>query len=333
MEYMKISNLEKKVSSIVFGTAMPTILDAVPEILAGKSENCDGNKNRAFELLDKMFELGVNTFDCAAHYGEEVIGEWVHSRGIREKVVIITKGAHPNHWRNRVTEFDILSDIHNSLAKLKTDYIDIYFLHRDDPSVPVGTIVDILNKLHNEGKIRLFGGSNWTHKRISEANEYAKRKGLIPFTVSSPNFGIAEQADDPWGGGCISISGPENKEARQWYYENKIAVFAYSSLGRGFFSGKFKSNEMDKAKEILDQFALKGYYCMNNFKRLERIEKLAKEKNVSVSQLALSWIFNQPFKVAAIVSPQNIKHMEQNIMARNISLTEEEVKWLDLEID
>ena len=86
---------------------------------------------------------------------------------------------------------------------MRTDYIDIYLLHRDDPAVPASEIVEIFNAMHREGKIGAFGGSNWTHERIQEANAYAKDHGLIPFTVSSPNFGLADQIADPWGGGCF----------------------------------------------------------------------------------------------------------------------------------
>ena len=101
-----------------------------------------------------------------------------------------------------MTDFDILHDAHNSLAKLKTNHLDIYMLHRDDPSVPVGPIVDVLNRLYDEGKIGAFGGSNWTVERTEEANNYALKHGLQPFTVASPNFGLADQLGDPWGGGC-----------------------------------------------------------------------------------------------------------------------------------
>lgn len=101
-----------------------------------------------------------------------------------------------------MTDFDILYDCHNSLAKLKTSHIQLYLLHRDDPQVPVGPIMETLNRLHAEGKIGVFGASNWTMERMMEANEYAYKHGLVPFTVSSPNFGLANQLDDPWGGGC-----------------------------------------------------------------------------------------------------------------------------------
>lgn len=331
MKYSKITGLNKEISKLVFGTATPKLFAAVASG-AGEEE-----KKIAFELLDDVFTSGVNTFDCAAHYGEEIMGQWMESRGNRDKCVIITKCAHPNNWRHRVTDFDILCDAHDSLKKLKTDYIDIYMLHRDNDEVPVSEIVDVMNRLYDEGKIKAFGASNWTHSRIEEANNYAEKHNLKPFTVSSPNFGLAEQVADPWlcdahfGNGCVTISGPENKLARKWYADNNIPVFAYSSLARGFFSGAFSSANPEKAKEIMDGPGIIGYYSENNIERLKRCEKLAEEKGVTVAQIALAWIYNQKFDVYALSSPVTEEQLKANINAMDIVLTEDEVNWLNLE--
>ena len=329
MKYSNICGME--ISKLVFGTATPKLFAAV-------AENATNNdKNAAFELLDRVFEAGINTYDCAAHYGEVIMGEWMEARRIKDKCHIITKCAHPNQWRDRVTAFDILSDAHDSLKKLKTDCIDIYMLHRDNKEVPVSVIVDTMNRLLDEGKIKVYGGSNWTHQRIAEANEYAAKHNLEPMRVSSPNFGIAEQIADPWkcdakfGDGCVTISGPQNADARKWYKENNIPVFAYSSLARGFFSGAFKSYEPQRAKEILDEPGIIGYFCDNNIERLRRCEIMAERMNKTVAQIAMAWIFNQPFEVFALSSPVTKEQIEQNIKAMDISLSPDDVKWMNLE--
>lgn len=331
MIYTKLDGLNKKLSKMVFGTATPQLFAAVAEGATAE------DKEKAFKLLDDVFSAGINTFDCAAHYGEEIMGEWMQARGNREECVIITKCAHPNKWRDRVTNFDILSDIHDSLSKLKTDYVDVYMLHRDNPQVPVGPVVEVMNRLYNEEKVKLFGASNWTHERIAEANKYAKENNLMPFTVSSPNFGLAEQVSDPWvgdakfGGGCVTIAGSENKAAREWYAENNMPVFAYSSLARGFFSGAFRSDNPEKAREILDEPGYIGYFCDNNLKRLARCEELAEKKGITVAQAAMAWIYNQRFEVFALSSPVTAEQLSANIKALEIELTEEEVRWLNLE--
>lgn len=157
------------------------------------------------------------------------------------------------------------------------------------------------------------------------------------FAVSSPNFGLAEQIADPWlcdahfGNGCVTISGRNNADARKWYAENKLPVFAYSSLARGFFSGLFKSNEPEKAKAFLDEPGRIGYFCEDNFEKLKRCEILAKEKNVTVAQIAIAWIYNQKFEVYAISSPVTKEQLDANIAAMDIKLSENEGKWLNLE--
>ena len=122
---------------------------------------------------------------------------------------------------------------------------------------------------------------------IEEANEYAYSHGLIPFSVSSPNFGLAEQVADPWGGGCVSISGSQNQEARDWYRRMKMPIVAYSSLARGLFSGRVRGDAPEDADKILDMFAMKGYASPRNFERLRRCERLAAEKKTTVAQIAL----------------------------------------------
>lgn len=331
MKYSRINGLDKDISKLVFGTATPKLFAAVAPDSTKQDEEV------AFELLDEIYSFGINTFDCAAHYGEEIMGRWMEARGNRDKCVIITKGAHPNKWRDRVTDYDILSDANDSLKKLKTDKIDIYMLHRDSHTVPVGIIVEALNRLYNEGKIASFGGSNWTHKRIEEANEYAYKHNLKMFSVSSPNFGLAEQVNDPWVGdakfadGCVTISGPENADARKWYEVNSIPVFAYSSLARGFLAGLFKSSEPETAKNVIDGPGMLGYYSENNIERLRRCEILAQEKGVTVAQIAIAWIYNQPFDVFALSSPVTKQQITENIAAIDITLCDNERKWLNLE--
>src|SRR5690606_6316038 len=117
---------------------------------------------------------------------------------LRDKVVIVGKGAHLNRDRRRVTPWDITSDLYDSLARFQTDCIDLYLLHRDDPDFPVGPIVEVLNEHLRAGRIGAFGASNWTVERIQAANAYAAEHGLEPFVASSPNLSLADQIKEPW---------------------------------------------------------------------------------------------------------------------------------------
>ena len=333
MEYGQIAHVDKPISRLVFGTAMPVMFDAFRSVY-GEAPDFDRRLSAAFALLDDMYAEGVNCFDCADHYGEEPLGEWLEARNLRDRVVILTKGAHHNRWRRRVTDFDILHDVHNSLAKLRTDHLDIYLLHRDDPTVAVGPLMDALNRCVDEGKLGAIGVSNWTIPRIEAANDYALKHGMQPFTVSSPNYGLAEQVEDPWGGGCQSLSGPANREARAWYASNRMPVFAYSVMARGFFSGRVRSDDPGSAARAMDAAGVKGYAHPDNFERLRRCEALAAKKGLTVAEIAMAWLFNQrALDVYALTSPSRRERMHTSIAASRIPLTDAECRWLDLEID
>ena len=133
-------------------------------------------------------EFGVNILDTAIGYGgsEVSIGKWMSARNNRKDNILITKGCHPGPEGKRVTPKDLADDLFRSLERLETDYIDIYLLHRDDLDLPVDPIVDALNEHFAAGRIKSFGGSNWTHQRIQEANDYAAKNGLEPFRVRVP---------------------------------------------------------------------------------------------------------------------------------------------------
>jgi aryl-alcohol dehydrogenase-like predicted oxidoreductase len=292
---------------------------------------------KSFGLRDVALELGCNALDTAHVYAggdsERAIGRWMEARGNREKVVILSKGAHPNQDRPRVTPHDITADLMDSLARLRTDHIDIYVLHRDDPAVPVGPVVEILNAHQAAGRIRAFGGSNWRHERIQMANEYAAAHGLIPFAASSPNFGLAEQVQDPWGPGCVSLAGPKEAEARAWYQRTQMPVFAYSSLGRGFFSGRVTREALKNDPNIVDGACRTAYCHEVNFQRLDRAEILAKEKGLTVPQIAMAFIANQPLNVFALVGAASGEELRAAIAACEVRLSPEELAWLDLRAD
>ena len=314
--YGRIPYVEKPASRILFGSAFAPF------------DNGSGND----ELLDAMLELGINCIDLARVYGnaEANIGRWMAKRGNRDKVVLLSKGAHPSpSWEKRVSQKAILEDFRKSCEQLQTDHIDIYLLHRDDTDVEVAVTVETLNALHAEGRIGAFGGSNWTHQRIEAANEYARKHGLIPFTVSSPHYSLAQQITDIWRDG-ITITGPENAEARQWYTDNQMPVIAHSSMAWGFLSGKLKSTDRERAAEVLDRFALQGFCCEENFRRLERCQQLAAEKNCTVAQIALAWLFGQKVNTFAVVSTSSPERMQQNIGALSLTLSQQELDWLDL---
>ncbi len=320
MQYGHVPGLDKPVSRLVQGTVMVSSQELA----------------KSFQLLDEIFELGCTTFDTGHVYGrgdnERTVGKWVNERGVRDKVVIIGKGAHHNEDRNRVTPFDITADLFDSLARFKFEYIDLYLLHRDDPNMPVGPIVDVLNEHLKAGRIRAFGVSNWTTERIMEANEYARANNLAPIIASSPNFSLAEQVKEPWPN-CITISGPKGETARAWYAQEQMPLFTWSSLAGGFFSGRFTRDNLDSFTSYSDKLCVDCYCTEDNFQRLDRVRILSDEYGLTIPQVATAYVLSQPLNIFALVGCSSGAEFKANLEASEIRLTPEELAWLDLRSD
>lgn len=322
MQYAEIPGLNKPVARVVQGSTM----------IGG-----DLDEAESFALLDQVFDMGCNTFDTAHVYSngesERIIGRWMQARNLRDKVVIVTKGAAHSEDRRRMTPFDIASDLHDSLARLKTDYIDLYLLHRDDPSLPVEPIMDTLNEHLRAGRFHAFGASNWSHQRIAEADAYALANGLEPFAASSPQFSLVESLDEPWPL-CISISGSTGATAREWYAQTQMPLLAWSPLASGFFSGRFRRDNLHLFGEReWDEVCVRTYANEANFQRLDRTEILAAEKGLTAAQVALAYVMNQTMKVFALVGPHNGEKFQMNVEASEVRLTQEEMAWIDLRND
>lgn len=320
MEYGRIDGIDKPVSRLVQGCVMIS----------------EDNLDESFALLDAVYEMGCSTFDMAHGYGngtvERAFGQWMKARGNRDELIILTKGAHHNRDRERVTPYDIEADIHDSMARLGTDFFDLYILHRDDPSKPVGPIVEVLNRYKEEGIIGVYGGSNWSAERIKEANAYASANGMAPFKVSSPNFSLAVQTKPPWPN-CISISGPEWAEDRAWYLETNMPLFTWSSLAGGFFSGRLNRNNLDSFEEYLDKLAVEVYASEENFQKLDRVQELAEEKGLSIPQIATAYVMNHPLNIFALVGCRTPDEFRANMEAMTLRLSPDEMAWLELKSD
>lgn len=317
MRYGQINGVEKHVARIVQGT---TVLDP-------------GDRAASFALLDGVFAEGGNTFDTAQSYlqgdAERILGSWMAERGNRDQVTVITKGCHHTEDRQRVTPYDLTADLHDSLARLKTERIDLYFLHRDDPSVPVEELIGALNAHIDAGKIAAIGASNWSIERIQAANQYAREQGMQPFVASSPNYSLAVQIEAPWPN-TVSISGPDGASARAWYRTTRMPIFAWSSLAHGFLSGHFRADRCDEPASDFERNVLRTYGSDDNFERLRRAELLANERGETVPQIALAFILEQPLDVHAVVASRSPLEYAANAAALDLSLTRSELDWLDL---
>lgn len=278
---------------------------------------------KAAANLDAYMAIGGNSIDTAHIYcggqSEEVIGRYMKERGNREELVILTKGAHHDKNGPRVNREAIRSDLEDSLMRLRTDYIDLYALHRDDPSVPAGQIIEALNEHVASGKVHAIGVSNWTWQRIEEANRYAADHGLVPFTFSSPNLSLAK-ANEPFWAGCVSA----DEETCGWHEANQLPLLSWSSQARGFFTGRFSPEVRDNADIV------RVFYSDDNWQRLERAKRLAADKGVTAIQIALAYVLNQPFPTCALIGAQSAEELASCDEGSLIKLAKEEMEWLDL---
>jgi len=314
MIYGDIQGLSKPLPRIILGTLL----------LANTDEE-------TFSFLDSVHQMGGYALDTANAYraSQRVIGNWMEARSNRSEVIVIDKGAHPLEGASRVNPESIRHDLAESLSRLKTDYIDLYLLHRDDPAAPVGPIVDVLNDLRNEGKIALFGASNWTHARLQEVNRYAEQNGLASLAVSSCQYSLAVQYDDPYPG-TVSVSSSTDDPENRWYAKTQYPLLAWSPLARGFFSGKFTRDNIEAFTDPQSLISIRCYAREDNFVRLSRARQLAEEKGATLPQIALAYIFKQPINCFAISGALSADQFKENVEALDMSLTAEEVAWLDL---
>ena len=312
MQVQPLSASSTPLPRIIAGTA--SMGSPLPRALTSRSA-------RAAQLdhLDRLFALGCTAIDTAAIYQlggtERLLGEWLASRKNRDRVFLITKGGHPNPLgKGRLDPSSLRSDLEGSLRRLGTDAIDLYLLHRDDPAQPVTSVLETLAGMQRQGKIRAYGVSNWSHPRIAEAQEIAAQRGWPAIAASSPHFSLAEWTSPPWSG-CVSIAGESGRSARDFYAHSQLPVLAWSPLGHGFFGGTESSD--------------RTYRTEANLARRQRAAQLAAKLSVQPDQIALAYLFHQPFPVSAVVATRSVERMKRNLAAAEVRLTREDLHFLE----
>jgi predicted dehydrogenase/aryl-alcohol dehydrogenase-like predicted oxidoreductase len=271
--------------------------------------------------LDAFYERGGNLFDTAWLYGagntERQFGEWHTSRGLpRDSLMVIGKGAH-----SPLTYPDVIArELTQSLERLQTDHVDVYFMHRDNLDVPVGEFVDAMDAEVKAGRIRgPFGGSNWSMARMDEAIDYATRNGKTLPGVLSNNFSLAEMVNSIWPG-CFPAS---DDKWKAWLKARRIPNFAWSSQGRGFFTDAAGRDKLDNAELV------HAWYSERNFVRRDRAIELANRIGRKPIHVALAYVLAQPFEVVPLVGPRTLGELEDSLSALDIHLTPDDVRWLE----
>lgn len=271
-------------------------------------------------LLDAFWEKGGNVFDTgwvyAGGYTERLLGEWLTSRGLHDEAVVIAKGAH-----SPLCYPDVIGkQLAQTLDRLQTDHVDVYFMHRDNLDVPVGEFVDAMDAEARAGRIRgLFGGSNWTMERMDEAIAYAERTGKQKPGALSNNFALAEMLEPIWAG-CVTASTPAFKA---WLIERQMPNFSWSSQARGFFTDRAGRDKRDNEELV------RTWYSEQNFARRDRAIELASKLGKTPIQVALAYVLAQPFPSVPLIGPRTLAELDDSLHALDIELTPELVAWLE----
>jgi aryl-alcohol dehydrogenase-like predicted oxidoreductase len=291
MQYIELTGTNLNVSELCIGSAN-----------FGTKVSRDDCKNQ----MDLFFERGGNFIDTAhmyndwvpgeLHRSEHIIGEWLKTRrGSRDKIILATKGAHPKLGLmdiGRLSKEEIVSDLNGSLEALNTDYIDLYFLHRDDIKRPVEEIVDTLEEQTKLGKIRWYGCSNWTVKRIREANEYAKKSCKTGFVCNQLMWSLADIKYENVGDKTMEAM---DNTAYSFHKETGLSAMAYMSVAQGFFVRK-------KSGKPIPEGLKKWYECPQNDVIFETILSLSSQTGFSITDLSYFYLSVQPFPAVPISS-------------------------------
>ena len=307
MKYGSLAGVSQRVSRLVLGT------------MSFRTERQD----EADALLDRFAAAGGTMIDTAHVYGtsELAIGDWLHRRG-RGAMLVLSKGTtYDAGGALNVNPEAIERELSTSLERLGVETIDLYLLHRDDPTCPVGTLLEALHAHAAAGRVRAYGGSNWATVRLEEVNAYARAHGLRPFTASSPNLALAVPNEPMWRD-CVYVAG--DAQAHDWYRRTRFPLMAWSSQASGFFTGRFSPADTSNAN------VARVYYRQDNWERLRRARDLAARKGCTPAAVALAWVLHQPLEVFALVGPRTLPELEETLSALAVELSPAETAWLNL---
>ena len=278
----------------------------------------------AREFMDAFVGMGGNFIDTARVYGdfvtprdgesEKVIGRWMAERHNRDRVFLSTKGGHPAlgaMWKSRLSREEVRRDMEGSLNDLQTDHVDVYWLHRDDESRPVGELMETLHSLAEDGSARMIGVSNWKPRRIREAIAYAAAHGLTPLSANQPQFSLAVQrvSPDPT---LTAMDG----ETWRLHRETGLVCCGFSSQAHGFFT-KLEQG----GPEALSGNVKRAFLSEENQAIMDRLTVLKKETGRSVGALALAYLTSQPFPTFALAGVSRLSQIETLREAGETTLT------------
>ena len=285
----------------------------------------------ADRLFDAFYDMGGNLYDTARVYSdwippetgrsERVLGDWLRNSGKRNHIILITKGGHPDMTvpepdlhQTRITAEEMRKDLELSLKALRTDYIDLYFFHRDNEALPAGELIEVMERFVKEGKIRYYGCSNWSAMRMREADEYCRKHGYRGFAANQAlyNVGLAHMkalSDD-----TLSIM---DENMCRYHRENPFNLaMPYMAACSGFFH-KYLSGGAGVVQSS-------EYYTEGNIHIAERLKALSEQYKATLTQMLLGFFTCQDFTCLPLYGPRNVEDLQEALNTFNITFRKED---------
>lgn len=322
MIFRKISGIKQPVSGICLGTGQ---------------YGSQLNEDSSYALMDRYVEMGGNFLDSAHIYGawdeygvnhgcgnsEVVIGRWLKRRGNRDRMIIATKGGHPDldSKASGMTRSTLLQHLHESLERLQLDFVDLYWFHRDDRSIPVSEILGWLEEPCKQGLNRAIGCSNWRIDRLAEAMAFVGRSHNQTIGARQIAWSLAEE-DGPYGEQLAM-----DIDTWRFHIDSQIPLAAYSSQAQGFFAEKYDICDFASA-DFPNPGLIDKYGSDLNLRRRVIAQEIAHDKCCTTNQVALAWLLHQPFPTLTVIGPHNIEQLEDSMGGTTVELSDNEVRQL-----
>ena len=301
-------------------------LEIAPLVLGGNVFGWTADEPRSFAILDAFVGAGFNMIDTADVYSvwapgnkggesETVIGNWLKKRGARDKVLVATKVGYelsPTH--KGLKKSYILSEVETSLKRLKTDYIDLYWSHIDDPTTAVDETLSAHDQLVKQGKVRAIGASNFGAPRLKESLDTSRKQGYPRYQGLQPLYNLSDREEF-------------EAELEPLCEKEGLGVLTYFSLASGFLTGKYRS-ESDLAKSPRGQ-GVKKYLDARGLRILGALDEVAQAKRATPAQVALAWLMTRPAIAAPIASATSVGQLVELMGSARLALDRESIERLD----
>ena len=295
-------------------------LEVYPLCLGGNVFGFSADVANSESVLDYYFDNGGNFIDTADMYSqwapghvggesETIIGNWMKRRGNRAKMIIATKVAKLD-TRPGLKPENIKAACVDSLRRLQTDYVDLYYAHQDDLDTPIAETLGAFSELIDSGRVRYIAASNFTPSRLQESLDIAKKLGLHPYIASQDQYNLMDRDYE--------------KTLMPTLKANGLAQIPFYGLARGFLTGKYRLGVT--VKSVRATGVANSYANNRGWKMLEKLDTIAKDKNCSVAAVSLAWLRAQPTVAAPIASATKLEQIEEILQI--VELSEGEIMEL-----